>query len=86
LADYIEGTVAALQGEQRRAASQLASAVSGFDGVRAGLHAAASRRRLALLDGREGARIAATAEQWFRGQGIVSVARLSRAFAPGFCD
>jgi hypothetical protein len=84
LADYIDGTVAYLKGDQGAAENQLKSAIRGFDRIEAHLYSAAARVRLAQITPANSAELRLTADGWFRAQGVRFPERMVRAFAPGF--
>jgi hypothetical protein len=77
--------IAALRGDQERAAAELRQAAEGFDRADMAMHAAAMRLHLGLLvGGDEGTRLAGDAEQWMRSHGVCRPGRLASMLAPGF--
>jgi serine/threonine protein kinase/tetratricopeptide (TPR) repeat protein len=76
--------VARLRGDASRATALTRNAVAGFEGVDLGLHAAVARSALAeLVGGEEGKGPSASAEGWFREQGVVRPERFVAMLAPG---
>jgi len=67
------------------AREHLLKAITGLEAVGMRLHAEAARWRLGqLLGGGEGAALAHAAEEWARGEGVVSPPRMFAMIAPGF--
>jgi hypothetical protein len=86
-ADYVDGTVAAIRGDEASAAAKLTSAVTRFDELHAQLHAAATRMRLAsIASGGAGIDIRRAADEWFAAQGVQNPARMAVAYAPGHAN
>ena len=85
LSQYIEGTVACLEGNRAAARRQLAAAVAAFDRIDALLYAAVTRRRLAAIaPGETAEELQKAAGAWFARQAVKNPERMIEAFAPGF--
>ncbi|MCB9575336.1 MAG: hypothetical protein H6709_24940, partial [Kofleriaceae bacterium] len=82
LAELLRGLVLAARDDHAAAAATLRSAVRHAEAADAGLFAAAARRRLGLLLGRDGAHLVTAADDWLRSQAVTDPARLAAMLVP----
>lgn len=84
---YIKGCFARLEGDEDGAVKMLREAAKAFGQGGFALYAAATRRQLGLLlDGDEGRRLVAEADETLKREGILRPDRLAATLAPGFPD
>jgi hypothetical protein len=84
LAALVAAGAAMARGNRAVARAELRRAARSADAADMALHAAIARYRLGMLAGGErGARLAAKAEQWMRGEGMRAPSRLATMLAPG---
>jgi tetratricopeptide (TPR) repeat protein len=83
-ADYVDGIVAAMRKDPQTAVARLGAAITRFDDLQAGLHAAVTRTRLAgIVNDTSADDLRKAADDWFTAQGVQHPARLAAAYAPG---
>jgi serine/threonine protein kinase len=87
LAQLLRAGIAVAQGDRVGAEKLLAAAAAGFDTVAMRSYAAAARRQLGLLRGKEeGSALIESADAWMASQHIANPARMTAMHAPGFPD